>query len=717
MNKIINTSVIMLLVLTISSCASTDNDASKEIDTAYKVSDSYLKTPSLEDSYLEDSSLEGNTNTNTESQATNSQAADQNQTDEAAVTMQKLPSLVRTTVNLRQTEQLSAAFSNKPSLTVSVNEMPTVDFLHYSFGELLNINYIIDKNVNQDDQTITLNVKEKISPKRLMQLTTELLIEQGVEIKVNDDLYFIRRLATDKKSQQVITAIGRELSSVPRTAKEILQIVPLKYGIKITIERTLRQLVGVKITPDFEQSALFLQGKREDILRALEFIHLLDAPSNRGKHIGLIPLTYIDSEEFTKQISLLLESEGIPVATNQAKNKNLVLIPIEQIGAIAVFSTEQNMLNRVRFWAKTIDQPLKSLTKQYFMYHPQYARASDLGDSLSALLSGTGTAKTRNRPTATNTSKATNANNNKSNTTGAAPSTKRKVGMSNDNITLVVDERANAIIFYTSGSEYQALLPLIQKLDVLPRQVMLDITIAEVTLSDEFKYGVEWALKSGDTSFGTKDAFGVGGIGGFDFNLTGVDGELNANFFETNNLVKVLSNPTLLVRDGVTANINVGSDISVIGQTTEDPINGDRQTTSSDYRKTGVDITVTPTINAQGIVIMEISQTISNSVPETSGTGGNPDIFERSISTEVVAQSGQTIILGGLISENISEGNKKTPWIADIPIIGYLFKASGNGVSRTELIMLITPKVIDRTDQWNELTESFKQGLDYLNFE
>ena len=697
----------MLLVLTISSCASTDNDASKEIDTSYKVGDSYLKTPSLE----------GNTNTNTKSQATNSQAADQNQTDESAVTMQKLPSLARTKVNLRQAEQLSAAFSDKTSITVSVNEMPTTDFLHYAFGELLNINYIIDKNVNQDDQTITLNVKEKISPKRLMQLTTELLIEQGIEIKVNDDLYFIRRLATDKKSQQVITAIGRELSSVPRTAKEILQIVPLKYGIKITIERTLRQLVGVKITPDFEQSALFLQGKREDILRALEFIHLLDAPSNRGKHIGLIPLTYIDSEEFTKQISLLLESEGIPVATNQAKNKNLVLIPIEQIGAIAVFSTEQNMLNRVRFWAKTIDQPLKSLTKQYFMYHPQYARASDLGDSLSALLSGTGTTKARNTPTATNTSKATNANNNKSNTTGAAPSTKRKVGMSNDNITLVVDERANAIIFYTSGSEYQALLPLIHKLDVLPRQVMLDITIAEVTLSDEFKYGVEWALKSGDASFGTQGAFGVEGIGGFNFSLKGIDGELNANFFETNNLVKVLSNPTLLVRDGVTANINVGSDISVIGQTTEDPINGDRQTTSSDYRKTGVDITVTPTINAQGIVIMEISQKISNSVPETSGTGGNPDIFERSLSTEVVAQSGQTIILGGLISENISEGDKKTPWVADIPLIGNLFKASGDSVSRTELIMLITPKVIDRTDQWHELTESFKQGLDYLTLD
>jgi len=705
MNKIINNTAMMLLVLTISSCASTDNDSPKILDTAYKVGGSYLGE-------------EPNTNQENNDQAANSnnKAANQNQSAEPTATMQNIPSLARSPLNLRQAEQLSASFSNKPSLTVSVNEMPIADFLHYSFGELLNINYIIDKNVNQEDQSITLNVKEQISPQRLMQLTTELLIEQGVEIKYNEELYFIRRLENNKKSQKVVTALGRELSSVPRTAQEILQIVPLKFGIKISIERTLKQLVGVRITPDFAQSALFLQGKREDILRALEFIHLLDAPSNRGKHIGLIPLTYIDSTEFTEQISLLLESEGIPVSTNKAQNKNLVLVPISQIGAIAVFSTEQNILNRVRFWAKTIDQPLKSLTKQYFMYHPQYARASDIGVSLSALLGGTRSASQTGKNS--NASKSNSGVSNKaSNSTGSAPSANRTAGVSNENITLVVDERANAIVFYTSGSEYQALLPLIQKLDVLPRQVMLDITIAEVTLSDEFKYGVEWAMKSGDASFGTSGAFGVEGIGGFNFSLTGVDGELNANFFETNNLVKVLSNPTLLVRDGVTANINVGSDISVIGSTTDDPINGERQTTTSEYRKTGVDITVTPTINAQGIIIMEIRQSISNSVPETSGTGGNPDIFERSLSTEVVAQSGQTIILGGLISENINDGEKKTPWIADIPLIGYLFKSGGDNITRTELIMLITPKVIDRTDQWDDLTESFKQGLDYLSLD
>ncbi|MDO6426503.1 secretin N-terminal domain-containing protein [Thalassotalea sp. 1_MG-2023] len=614
--------------------------------------------------------------------------------------IQNLEPLPRQQVNLRKAEKLSAPFSQEATLSLSVNEMPLNEFLHYALGELLSINYIIDKSVEPSKEKITLNIQENISPRRLMQLTSELLMEQEISINFNDGLYFINKPKLNKRAKNVVTAVGRELEDVPQTGQDILQIIPLKYGVKISIEKALRQLVGVQISTDADQSALFLQGKREEILRSLEFIHLLDAPSNRGKNIGLINLTYITSEEFTTQITTLLENEGIPIATNNAGSKNLVMVPIAQIGSIAVFAADKSLLDRVRYWAKLIDKPLQSVTKQYFMYHPQYARATDLGESLSALLGGTARANSQSSKSST----------------GNAPSNTRLTGVSSEDMTLVVDERSNAIIFYTSGNKYQALLPLIKKLDVLPRQVMLDITIAEVNLSDEFKHGVEWAFTQGELSMGTKDAFGVTGIGGFSLALNGADGSIKANFIETNDLIKVLSNPSLLVRDGVSANINVGSDISVVGETTEDPISGDRQTTSSEYRKTGVDVTVTPSINARGIVIMEISQTISNEVPDSSGASGNPNIFERGLKTEVVAQSGQTIILGGLISENTNQGDKKTPLLGDIPLVGHLFKSNGESTNRTELIMLITPKVIDRTDQWQEITDSFKQNLEYLTF-
>ena len=169
-----------------------------------------------------------------------------------------------------------------------------------------------------------------------------------------------------------------------------------------------------------------------------------------------------------------------------------------------------------------------------------------------------------------------------------------------------------------------------------------------------------------------------------------------------------------MVRDGVSASITVGSSISVVGQTTQDPINGDRQTTSSEYRKTGVDVKITPTVNAAGIVVMEVQQSISNSVPGSSGSGGNPDIFDRAISTEVLAASGQTVMLAGLISESLSAGGSGTPGLSTLPLLGRLFRAQADVTDRTELIMLITPRVLDDVSGWEPIMEDFKRTLTFM---
>jgi general secretion pathway protein D len=630
--------------------------------------------------------------------------------------MQRLSPLPQSKGSTQHSELLTENFSDTPSLDIAVEQMPMEDFLHYTLGELLDVNYVLDEQLKVDTNPVTLNIKQQISPRRLMQLTQELLLQRGIQISYNDDLYYVHKIEAGQKGN-VVTAIGRDPITVPRTAQPILQVVPLRYGVRLSIERTLKQLVGADITPDFEQGALFIQGKREEVIRALELVKLLDVPSNRGRYIGLIPLTYISSDDFTTQVSTLLQNEGIPVGTDEGgaaggNGKSLVMVPVSQVGAVAVFAAEEGMLERVRYWAQLIDKPGQGTTQQYFIYHPRYARATDVGESLGALVGGSSSGSSATSTDKSAKTAATTPQNREQ--TGAAPSAKRATGGSNDKLTFVVDERANALIFHTSGAEYQAIMPLIEKLDVLPRQVMLDITIAEVTMSGEFKYGVEWAFKNGDFSAGTKNAFGVTGFGGLGLSLVGNDGSISANFIQSNKLVNVLSNPTLLVRDGVPARINVGSEISVVGSTTEDPLTGDRQTTSAEYRKTGVDITVTPTINAQGIVIMKVDQSISNTVEGSAGASGNPDIFERALQTEVVAQSGQTVILGGLISENNSDKNNKTPAIADVPVIGELFKAKEESNTRTELVMLITPRVLNNTDQWEELTNSFKQGLNYL---
>jgi general secretion pathway protein D len=493
---------------------------------------------------------------------------------------------------------------------------------------------------------------------------------------------------------------------VPNTTRPILQIVPLKFGAKVSVERSLRTFGKAKVVTDYDQGAVFISGNRGDVIQAVELIKLVDTPAARSKFVSLIELTFVSPSKFSDQVGLLLDNEGVSTAIGKPSQRGLTLVPLQQLGGIAVFASNETLLQRVEYWSTILDVPGKGSQEQYFLFHPQLARAKDLGESVSALLGAGGSFSDGNRRQMSDQQQ----------TTGNAPSAARSSGLATDKIKMVVDERANALVFYTSGSEYQALLPLLTKLDTLPKQVSMDIVIAEVTLKDEFKFGVEWALSRSEVNLTTQGAFGATTVGGLGLIINGAEGPLTGSFLSSNSLVKVLSSPTIIARDGVAANINVGSEISVVGQTTQDPINGDRQTTSSEYRKTGINVTVTPTVNAEGIVVMEVSMSISNSVPSSSGASGNPDIFSREISTEVVAESGNTVLLGGLISESFSTGGDGVPGLSRIPLLGNLFKADSDSTDRTELIMLVTPKVLDSAQRWNSVKEDFKQSLQFMDF-
>lgn len=604
--------------------------------------------------------------------------------------------------DLTPSASLGQGLSAKDKLSVSAEKMPLRDFVHYVFGKLLRVNYVLGASIEaageDSGDTVTLSIANSVSSRELFELAVQLLEARGVNLKFANATYFIHRDDGAGEAPQMVIGIGRDKSTVPNTSQRIMQVIPVKFGIKVTLERTLRTLGTAKITTDFSQSTIFAEGSREEIFRVIELIDLLDTPATRGRNIGLVELTFSEPTAFVNEVLPLLENEGIDASIGRPQNKNLVLVPLKQLGAVAVFATDEFLVDRIRYWSAILDIPSQGDEKQYYIYNPKFSRAVDLEDSISGLLG------ISQRIGSMDTGSAT----------GNAPSALRVSGAGIDGIKMVVDEKANAIVFYATGLKYRRILPLLRKLDVMPKQVMLDIMIAEVSLKDEFKHGVEWAIERGEVNLTTQGAFGATSIGGIGLVVNGTEGPLQANFLTTNSLVNVLSNPSMMVRDGTSANINVGSNISVVGQTTQDPINGDRQTTSSEYRKTGVDVSVKVTINAAGIVVMEIQQSISNSVPGSAGAGGNPDIFERSIRTEVLAQSGQTVLLGGLISENASSGESGTPLLSKVPLLGGLFKAESRSSDRTELIMLVTPRVIEDLSGWDAVLQDFSRALLYL---
>ncbi|MCU8011279.1 secretin N-terminal domain-containing protein [Shewanella sp. SM74] len=648
-----------------------------------KVEVSYLEQP------LSDSTVNN---------ASGAEAGEKNGVTLKEGTFTKVPSLAKENQGFTNDIAIADLFSTKPSLTIAADNMALIDFLHYSFGDLLKASYILGEGLDSDSSKVSLNIQDDISPQKLYTLTEQLLLARSIGIKRQNELLYIYKITKDSTD---LTAVGygRTADTVPN-AINVQQIVPLRYLMNSNAMKTIRDITNVKTTADVSQGVLFLSGERQQVVRALELLDLLDAPGSRSRNIGFLTLTYIDAESFITSVTEILKNEGI-MTGDQSQDNRVSFVPINQLGAVAVFASEADFVTRVQYWATQLDKPSKGKDLQYFVYSPQFARASDLGQSVSALISGRSAGLQQAEKASED--KAATIENRSANTSGVS-------NASNDKMNMVVDERSNSLIFYTSGAEYQAMLPLVARLDVMPKQVMLEVAIAEVTMTDEFKFGVDVAFSSGNFSF--SNAFGGAGIGGSVLKWASGGSTIDAQAFESNKWVNVLSKPTLLVRDGVAASIQVGTDIPVVGKTTTDPTTGTSR--SIEYRKTGISVKVTPTINAQGVVIMTIDQTNSNTVDAGSDVEGNPQIFERSLSTEVVAESGQTVIMGGLISENNNDNSSGLPGLRSLPFIGPLFGNTTNTKIKTELVIMVTPKVISRSDEWDDIKTKLRQGLEYI---
>ena len=692
--KYFSVTAIALATSVLSGCASTGLDQEYE-DNFQKAKSDKVKLQ------VKKSFLEGDSELDTSKSAT---AVDEQSETNTLGGFQIMEPMQRAEISF-SSRNLASNFSETGKLSVSAKNMPLQDFVNYVFKDLLNQSYLLTPDVSQLNSNVTLNIANEVTPRRLFRLAQQVLSDRGISIKYNGDVYLIALEVANSKSSKVV-GIGRDVTSVPEGTNNIMQIVPILYGVKVSLKSTIEQLTDVAVTLDARQGNLFLNGSREKIVRALELIRLIDSPANRGRHIGMVKLTFSTIDLYLQQMSTLLATEGIPNGISEPGNNNLVFVPLYQIGAVAVFAASQTLLDRVEYWTKNLDRPSEGDVNQYFIFHPRYARATDIGDSLMPLISGISNNSVRSNASA-------NSADSQGPTTGQNRQVKKTTGASNDDMTFVVDERTNALVFYTTGTKYKGLLPLIHSLDVLPKQVMLQITIAEVTLTDEFKFGVDFALVDGKFEFSSN--FGADDIGGGVLNWASGSNKATAQAFKSNKLVNVLSNPSILVRDGVSANIQIGTDIPVVGSTTTDPTTG--TTRSVDYRKTGVTVNVTPTINAQGVVIMNIAQTNSNEVDGGTAVEGNPQIFERSILTEVVAESGQTIIMGGLVSENVTDNDSGLPGLRSIPVLGGLFGTTTKEKVKTELVIMVTPRVISRTDQWENLINTFKNNIDSIKID
>ena len=384
---------------------------------------------------------------------------------------------------------------------------------------------------------------------------------------------------------------------------------------------------------------------------------------------------------------------------------SVMLLPFDDIGKLVVFAQSQAVLDHVSDWIETFDEDHRGeIESGLFTYEVQNTQVIDMADTLGQLV-GDVLSEVSSGAGGGADAVGTDA---PSGITGSRGSP------------LVVDDKRNLIIFRGSGEEWAGIREVVEKLDKPVPSVLIEVLIAEVSLTDEESSGFDFLFNSGIDRFGltggTRGALGLSNQG---LSLT-LDsaGQSRAllSLFHKNDKVAIRSQPKLLVKSGEEASIQVGNDIPVITQLSEDSVQVGGSTNvlqRVDYRTTGVVLSITPLVQAGGLVDVTINQELSEARPTAATSlGGSPTILTRNLSTSLSLKDGGSLLMGGLISENRSTGTIGVPGLHRLPGLGRLFRADTFNGDRTELMVMVTPYVIRDHAEGSRLTEEIKAGLE-----
>lgn len=556
---------------------------------------------------------------------------------------------------------------------VSLNlvNVPLDAATHAVLGNALGLTYSIHDGVTGN---VTLQTTQPISKKALLETFQTILEAQGITLEKSGDLISIVNLS---EATRRISPLGGANGIGPRVVA-----APIKYVSASEIIRLLKPIVGrgVSMQASDNRNILLISGTREEVNATIEAINLFDVDVLSGKSIGLYKLRSADPEAVAIELTVIFESgEG------GALQNVVQFIPSRRLNAILVISTRQDYLQKAQSWIQKLDATADGSRRRPAVYPLQNRSADNLAPIL-AEMAGVQTVNTTAEGAAT---------------TGQ--------------VRVVADDARNSIIVWGNDNEQNDIAQLIARLDTTPVQVLLEATIAEVSLTDELNFGLRWFFESGGTR-GTFTDLASGAVAstfpGLSFLFQGANGAVTLNALASITDVNIISSPSLLVLDNQEATLQIGDEVPIATQQSQGGSGPNAPIiTTISFRDTGIILKVRPRISSAGRVILEIEQEVS-SVNRTTTSGiDSPTISQRRISTKVVVDDGTTLALGGLIQEGSTNTRNQVPGVGDIPLFGNLFRSKEDRQTRTELLILITPRVIRDGAEARAITEEFRNRL------
>lgn len=599
-------------------------------------------------------------------------------------------------------------------------------------GEALNLTMVVDPSI-ADKVTIRTPPDKKLTKKDLWPLLQLLLVDAGVSVEKKGEVYHFKKTGPSMLPNTVGSEKGLEGTDAP----EVLQIVPLRYisaDSALQILTPLLQPTGRVISlPNVNVIGVIASPQRLQRVNQLLAVFDADPFSHRG--IRLFRLKNSKASEIQQELEKILQALSGTTAPSAYS-----VIGLERTNAILVVAPPGGSFDEVAMWVDILDERSDEGKEQVFIYRVRNLKSKDIAATLTSVFKPEDKKDEKKRPDepqqpqkppvlpnlVTPQAQTPPANNN-----SAGTSADIKVG-------IVADEPTNSLVIRATPRDYRQLLETIYQLDQVPKEVMINVVIAEVILTDATKFGIDWQamLDGGKHGYvGTDFGVPVGSIipqttttttttgttttdssSSTNTTITGlavkyVSSGLTAllNLVSSTNDVNVLSRPSILVRNNEEASINVGDEEPFLSSIDVSNVNNYQSSRNVQYKKTGVILKVTPHINDDGVVNMKIEQEVAQlGTPRT--TENLQSFSTRRVETSVVVRDRTAIVIGGLIETRNKNAQQGVPGLQDIPVVGdVLFSSTDKQMVRTELVLIIVPTIVSSKADEIALVQSFKK--------
>lgn len=636
-------------------------------------------------------------------------------------------------------------------ITLNFNRASLQEVADAILGQILGLKYSIDPNLQT---RVTIRTTRPMARSELLSAFESVLQSNGMALQRADGSYRIVPLGGGVATGPALAkgAFGGAGGGAPGT-----HVIPLKYASARQLQKLLEPFVptGGVLQVDDARNVLLLSGAR-DIAAFRRMIETFDVDWLRGMSYSLLSLKQGNATSVAQEVNDIISSGAEGSLSGIVR-----VIPIQRINAILLVSPQQAYIQRARDWIERLDNGVDESAPRIYVYNVQNSRAADVAKVLSDMFGGnvqtvqpavSANAMPKTMPGSTMTQIGSQAGATGavgSGASGALPTgaitstspaavgdsappprspaetavaaslaTATAKGDSGLQARIVADEKNNALVIMARPREYQMIEAALKRLDVLPQQVLIEATIAEVTLNDDLQFGLQWFFNNGraTTTLSTAASGAVAAtFPGASTVLNWGDARVVLSALKEITNVNVVSAPQLMVLDHQTAMLQVGDEVPIAVQQARSVVDPDAPIVNSvQLRSTGVILKVTPRVNGNGMATLEIEQEVSDVARTTTSNIDSPTIQQRRIRSVVAAGDNQTIALGGLIRESKSNSRSGIPILQDIPLLGHLASTTSRAATRTELLILLTPRVVRNPEEARSVTEELQQRMQGL---